>query len=222
MTLKSSGVYSSPVSGLIGLEHLCVLVVGHRLRGVDVTLEQTDHVELLGDVLDRGRIDAVLGHRREHFPFVAEAPVADLVAGKVLGGGDVLVLEAHLQRARSLEHLGDVDDVGTGLAAGQSLRDPCDCKVGVAVGQHRLRNDVDCTFEDRHLETLIGVEALIDCRKVSGELSLCDPLQLQLDRRRGATLLGRGCRRCGRCLGGGRCLGRRRAAVVATARGGDE
>ena len=50
---------------VLGLEHLGVLVVDHRLGGVDVPAEQGLHVELLldqGDVL--ARVQARLGHAR--------------------------------------------------------------------------------------------------------------------------------------------------------------
>ena len=223
------------------LEHLGVLVVGHRLGRVDVTFEQTDHVELLGDVLHRGRIDAVLRHRRKHLELVAEAPVADLLAGEVGRRRDALVLEAHLQRARALEHLGDVDDVRTRLATGERLGHPGNREVRVAVGQDRLRNDVDGAFENRDVEALVLVEALIDRCEVPGELGLRDPLQLQLHRRRSAAFgagpcgLGRsrsrsrrwgfgrsGSRSCRRCCSAGARRGRRRTGAVAAASDSDE
>ena len=50
---------------VLGLEHLGVLVVRHRLGGVDVPGEQADHVELLLDELDvGGRVEAGLGRAR--------------------------------------------------------------------------------------------------------------------------------------------------------------
>ncbi|CAB4747593.1 unannotated protein [freshwater metagenome] len=183
---------------VLRLEHLCVLVVGHRLGGIDVALEQTDHVELLCHVVDRRRVDTGLGHRGEDFELVAVAPVTDLLACVVLGGRDVLVLEAHGQGSRTLEDLGDVDDVRAGFTTGEGLGDPRDSEVRVAVGEHGLGRDVDSALEDRDVEALCLVEALVERGVVAGELGLGDPLQLQLD----------GCSGCAgdRCRGAGGLL----------------
>ena len=112
--------------------------------------QQAEHVELLLHELDvGGRIEPGLGEGGEDLVLVAEAPVADLLAGEVGRRGDAGVLERHLQRARALEDLGDVDDVGALLAGLQRLGHPGDGEVGLAVGQHLLRHDVDAALEDR-------------------------------------------------------------------------
>ena len=87
---------------------------------------------------------------------------------------------------------------------GERLRHPRDGEVGVAVGEHLLRHDVDRALEDLDVEALLLVEALLDGRVVAGELRLRHPLQLQLDGLRRVAL---------GCGGGGRC--RSRAAAVA-------
>ena len=182
--MKSSGVYSLPVAGLTASSTCAYsLYVIASAASMSPSSKPTMS-NCWRHVVDRSRVDAALGHGRKDFPFVAEAPVADLLAGKVLRRGDVLVLEAHLQRARALVDLGDVDDVRAGLAAGECLRHPSDCEVGIAVGEHRLRDDVDGALEDRDVEALVLVEALVDGCEVPGELRLRDPLQLQLHRRR--------------------------------------
>ena len=67
------------------LEHLGVLVVRHRLGGVDVSVEQADHVELLLDESDVARrIEPGLGQGGEDLVLVAESPVADVLALEVL------------------------------------------------------------------------------------------------------------------------------------------
>ena len=66
--------------------------------------------------------------------------------------------------------------------AGECLRHPGDREVDVAVGELRLRHDLDAAFEDLDVDALILVEALIDGGEVAGELRLDEPLQLQLDR----------------------------------------
>ena len=73
---------------------------------------------------------------------------------KSAGVGDAGVGERHLQRARALEDLGDVDDVGARLAVWQRLRHPGDGEVGLAVGEHLLRHDVDAALEDLDVEAL--------------------------------------------------------------------
>ena len=97
---------------------------------------------------------------------------------------DAGVGERHLQRARALEDLGDVDDVGALLASLQRLGHPGDGEVGLAVGEHLLRHDVDAALDDLDVEAAVLVEALVDRREVAAELGLGDPLQLQRHRRR--------------------------------------
>ena len=65
---------------------------------------------------------------------------------------DALVGEGHLQRARALEDLGDVDDVRAGLAGGERLGHPGDGEVDVAVGELLLRHDVDAAFDELDVE----------------------------------------------------------------------
>ena len=56
----------------------------HRFGGVDLTFEQGDHVELLADEFDvSGRVETGSADRGEDLVLVAEAPVADDLAGEV-------------------------------------------------------------------------------------------------------------------------------------------
>ena len=96
------------------------------------------------------------------------------------GAADRLVLEGHLQRAGPLEDLADVGDLRALLAGGERLRHPGDRVVGLALGEHGLRHDVDAALEDLDVEALVAEEALVDGGEVAGELGLGDPLQLQL------------------------------------------
>ena len=62
---------------VLGLEDLGVLVVDHRLGGVDLAGAEGDHVELLGDDVDValvGRVDAGLAQPGVQLGLVAEAP----------------------------------------------------------------------------------------------------------------------------------------------------
>ncbi len=171
------------MSGLTRFEHLCVLVVGHRLGGVDLTVEQRDHVELLADEFDVGcRVETGLADGGEHFVFVAEAPVADDLAFEVGRRFDSGVDQTHLQGPGPLEDLGDVRDVSAGLAGLERLGDPCDREIGVAVGELGLRHDLDRTLLDLHVEALVGEEALVGGGVVAAELGLGEPLELQADR----------------------------------------
>ena len=73
--------------------------------------------------------------------------------------------QAHLQGAGALEDLGDVGDLGAGLAGGEGLGHPGDGEVDVAVGQLRLRDDLDAAFHDRHVEAHRLVVTLIGAAK---------------------------------------------------------
>ncbi len=158
--------------GVHGLEHLGVLVVGHRLGGVDAAVEQTDHVEVLGDERDVGCRDrGPPAPRAAKISYSLPKPQLPIVLpAKSAGRGDAGIGERHLQRARALEDLGDVGDVGARLTAGECLRHPCDREVGVAVGELRLRHDLDATFEDLEVDALLLVEALVEGGVVAGEL----------------------------------------------------
>ena len=142
------------------LEHLRVLVVDHRLRGVDLLAQQRGHVELLLDEGDTGlRVDARLLESGEQLELVAEAPVADLLAGQARGRGQPRVLPRDLQRAGPLVDLADVGDLRALLARGQRLGHPRDGEVDRAGGQLGLRHDVDAALDDGHVEALLGPEA---------------------------------------------------------------
>ena len=56
----------------------------------------------------------------------------------------------HLQGARPLEDLSDVDDVGACFARCEGLGHPCQGVVGLTIGEHLLRHDVDTAFDDLH------------------------------------------------------------------------
>ena len=189
------------------LQHLRVLVVRHGLGGVDLAVEQRLHVELLLDERDVGGRDPRLRHAGEQLELVAEAPVADLLAAQVGGRRDPLVRERHLVGARTLEDLRDVGDARALLARGERLGHPGDRVVGLALREHRLRDDVHAALEDLHVEPALLVEALVDGGEVAGELALGHPLQLQLDGRQRArgragggtpARRGLGCGRAGR------------------------
>jgi hypothetical protein len=154
-------------------------------------------------------VEAGLRHRREQLELVAEAPVTDLLAAQVGRRPDVLLGEADLVGAGALVDLPDVGDLGALLPGGQRLGHPGDREVGLALGQHRLRHDVDAALQDLHVEALLGVEPLVHGRDVAGELGLHEPLQLQLDAgdaaaaRRGLRLVGAAAGRGGEQEGAG-------------------
>ena len=169
------------MSGFVGLEQLRVLVVGHRLRGVDLAVEQGVHVEVL--LHDRVSGGVGLGEAREELPLVAEAPAADLLVREVLGAGDAAVGPRDLQRAAALEDLRDVRDVRAGLDRCERLRHPRDREVDVAGGEHVLRHDVDRTGDDLDVEAEVLPVAVRRREVVAAELRLGEPLQLQGHRR---------------------------------------
>ena len=73
---------------------------------------------------------------------------------KSSGDGDAGVGEGHLQRARALEDLGDVDDVGALLTRLQRLRHPGDGEVDLAVGEELLGDmptPVSMSSTSRHI-----------------------------------------------------------------------
>ena len=209
MTLRSARLVERTGRRVLLLQHLGVLVVDHRLRGVDLLAQQRRHVELLLDQGDPGlRVDARLLQAGEQLELVAEAPVADLLTGQARGRGQPRVLPRDLQRAGPLVDLADVGDLRALLARGQRLGHPRDGEVDRAGGQLGLRHDVDAALDDGHVEALLGPEARVLRRVVAGELALRDPLQLQLD------LGGRG---AGGVGGSGASAGR--SAAVARASG---
>ena len=163
--------------GVDRLQHLGVLVVDHRLGGVDIAVEQSIHGEVLTNQLDI--LDAELGNGRGQFELVAEPPVPDLLPGPVLGRFDPGVGQRNLESARPFEHLGDVDDVGAALKGDQGLGHPSQTELGATGGEHLLGNYVDPALEYLDIETLIGVEAVVEGDVVPGELGLGEPLQLQ-------------------------------------------
>ena len=111
------GCVQLPGVGILRFEDLGVLVVRHRLGGVDLAFEQADHVELLLDERDVvRRVETGLGQGGEDLVLVAESPVADVAPFEVLRTRDARVDERDLQGARALEDLGDVDDVRAGLS----------------------------------------------------------------------------------------------------------
>ena len=169
-----------------GLEHLGVLVVGHGLGGVDLAVEQGDHVELLLHQRDVGaRVEPGFGHAGEQLELVAEAPVADVACRSSSSGVSMPdSAKRDLQRAGALEDLADVGDRGALLAGGQRLGHPGDGEVGFALGEHRLGNDVDAALEDLEVDALLLVEPERVGGEEPGELALGEPLQLQPSPRR--------------------------------------
>ena len=86
-----------------------------------------------------------------------------------------------MQRGASLEHLGDVGDVGAFLARHEPSGHPGDREVRGAGVENRGGHDLHGAFEDGHVEAGILVEAEIERRVVPSELRLGEPLQLQRD-----------------------------------------
>ena len=128
------------------------------------------------------------------------------------------LLPRHGQGARALEDLGDVDQVGGGVADSglEDLGHPADREFGaVGGGAGCLRDDVRAAGHDRQLDPGRVVVALLDRREVARELGLRRPLELEPDLGRGRGLrtapASLGARRAGRGLAGCRSLG----AVVA-------
>ena len=178
--------------GIRRLEHLGVLVVDHGLGGIDLVVEQGIHGEILCHQLDIR--DLVLGDRGEKLEFVAEAPVAHLLpcpVGRLLDPG---IGPGNLERSRTLEHLGDVDDVGATLTGNQRLGHPGETELCTTGGKHLLWHDLNRTLDDLDVEALRLVETVVEGDVVAGELRLGEPLQLQPDRVGfGAILGGCGC-----------------------------
>ena len=103
MTLRSLGLVELAGRRVLRLEDLGVLVVDHRLGDIEVALEQARHVEVLLDDVLLGRVEAGLRQGGEQLGLVAAEPAADLLAGHLRRGGDVLVLERGHPGAGALE-----------------------------------------------------------------------------------------------------------------------
>ena len=159
------------------LEDLGVFVVDHRLGGIDLVVEQGVHGEVLRHELDIRDLELLDGG--EHLEFVAESPVAHLLTRPVLRRLDARVGPGDLERARPLEHLGDVDDVGAALPGDQGLRDPGDAELGATGGQDLLRDDLHRPLENLDIQALRLVEAVVEGDVIAGELRLSEPLQLK-------------------------------------------
>ncbi len=89
-------------------EHLGVLVVGHRLGGIELTVEKEGHVERLLD--DFARSHPELFKSRGQLELVAKAPRPDSLPFPILGSGDARIGPGNLKGSRTLEDLTDVDD----------------------------------------------------------------------------------------------------------------
>ena len=166
--------------GIDGLEHLGVLVVDHRLGGVDVAVDERGHVEVLLHESDIALgVETNADEAGEELELVAESPVPHQFALEVGRAGDAGVSERHLQGAAALEHLGDVGDVQALLAGHQSARHPRDGEVGCSGIQDRGRHDVDSAVDDGHLEAHVLIEPEITGCKETGELRLRNPLELE-------------------------------------------
>ena len=168
--------------GVDRLEHLGVLVVDHRLGGVDLAADQGQHVEVLLHQLHVAvRVEPVLAQPGQKLELVAEAPVAHRAALQVGDRGDARVGEGHLQGGAALEHLGDVGDVDALFSWHQAPRHPRHREVGRAGVQHRGRHDLHASLEDLHVQPVVLVDAGGHGRVVARELRLGEPLQLQRD-----------------------------------------
>ncbi len=100
--------------GVDRLQHLGVLVVDHRLGGVDVPIEEGGHCEVLPNQLNI--FHTGLADGRGQFELVAKAPVADLLACPVLRRLNAGVGKGDLEGSRTLEDLGDIHDIRPALA----------------------------------------------------------------------------------------------------------
>ena len=203
--------------GALSFEYLGIFVVDHGLSSIDFLLQQCLHIKLLLHIRDIfRRIDSGFGHTGEEFEFIAEAPVANLLAFEIGGRGDVGVFPRNLQSTRTFKDLCDSSDACTLFARSQRLWHPRDGVINGAGGQLGLRNDVHATFDNRYVKTLSLVEALVNGGEVASELRLGYPLQLQLHRSwcgavgRGSGGSGSLSRNSGCGLGGDSsgCLGR--------------
>ena len=157
--MRSSGVNSSPVAGLADLEHERVLVVRHRLGGIDLTLDERDHVAALLHRRHVGRVDAGLGEAGEDLVLVAEAPVADVWPAK--SAGDVIPESA--SDSCSVPERWRIWAMCTMSAPAsrvcQRLGHPRRGEVRTTVGEHLLWHDVDSALEDLDVEAVVGVDS---------------------------------------------------------------
>ena len=186
---------------VLRLQHLGVLVVSHRLRGVELVVEQQRHVEgLLHQLAVHVHVELLEGGGE--LELVPESPGADPLSFPVRRRGDPGVRPRHLEGAAALEDLGDVDQVGLLLVGHQSLGHPRQPELRLARGHDLLGHDVHRPLGDLDLEPLRFVEALVDRGEVAGELRLGHPLQLERDRRELAGSGGRGSCVPGSCAGG--------------------
>ena len=127
------------------------------------------------------RVDADLAHGGVQLVLVAEAPRADLLAAPVLGVGDVRVLARTWRRAErwktwpmtwtSAPLSRDASIVGTQRMPNSALP-PATTVAGTMSTRAR---------QDRDVEALLGVEALVQRGEVARELGLGEPLQLEPD-----------------------------------------
>ena len=162
--------------GIDCLENQRVLVVGHRLGRVDVTVDQRRHVEGLlhqGDVAIG--IETIGPQTGEELELVAEAPVADVGPCEIIDGCDTGVSEGHLERATALEHLSDVGDVQALLAGHEATRHPRDGEVGATGVENRCRHDVDAAVEDGDIEADVLVEPEVARRRSTRRTGTAEP-----------------------------------------------
>ena len=133
------------------------------------------------DVL--GRVEARLRQRGEDLVLVAEAPVADVLALEVGGRRDVGVglndtcsVPERWKIWAMLTMLAPASRVASALgtqAMAKSTSPLASCSCGTMSTP---------ALDQRHVEALVLVVALVLRREVAGELRLGQPLQLQLDR----------------------------------------
>ena len=165
------------------LENLRVLVVDHRLGGVDLAAQQGQHVEALAHQIEVGTgIKARLAGSGQQLELVAPAPVTDNLSCEVGWIVDARVGPGHLEGAGALEDLGHVDDVGSLFTRDEGLRDPRDSKVHRAGSQLLLGHDVHTALENRHVKAVVPVDAVVHGRVVARKLGLGNPLKLQAHR----------------------------------------
>jgi hypothetical protein len=168
--------------GVLRLEHLGELVVGHRRGGVDLAVQEEVHVEgLRDDVHVLLRVEAVLGQRGEELVLVPAEPDTDLLALQLLDVRDAAVGPRDLRHPGAGEDLGDVDDLTALVACREQVVEPVDAEVRLAAEHGLLGDDVRPAHLDVDVEVLVVVVALLESGVVAGELRLRHPLELERD-----------------------------------------
>ena len=166
-----------------GVDHLPILVVGHRGNAVRLPLKEGRDVEALLEhrhsVVAAVRRNPELAHPAEERIFVSEEPDAECAASEILRGCDPGVLQASEHHPGRLERLRNIDDGKTAFPARERGRHPVDDHIRASAGDDLRRSNVRTARVDFHVKVFLRIEAFVLSDIVPGKLGLGHPFELQ-------------------------------------------